>query len=124
MCVEADLEECIRVICKRPTSVRLVGVHRSRLVATCADDVEVLHAATSQLELVKFFLSNAAARSRRGNARKVMLIDIGMAQFYAAIEESSTSTWLQNEQAGKRTRSFFLFYALAATNCHQQLEEK
>ena len=89
--VEADVEECVRVTGKKPIGVRWVdvvkgfGVYRSRLVAkdfrpkSGVDDVEGLYAATPPLELVKFLLTNAAASSRRGNVRKVMLIDIGKA---------------------------------------------
>ena len=45
-----------------------------------------LYAVPPPLELVQFFLSTAAASSKRGNARKVMLFDIGKAHFHAPIE--------------------------------------
>ena len=96
--VEADVEECVWLTGKKPIGVRWVdvdegfGVSCRRLVAkdfrrkSGVDDVEGLYAATRPLELVKFLLTNAAASSRRGNVRKVMLIDIGKAHLYAPIE--------------------------------------
>ena len=73
VCVEADVEECIRGF----------GVHRSK---SRVDDVEGLYAATPPLELVKFLLTNAAASSRSENVRIAMLIDIGKAHLYAPDE--------------------------------------
>ena len=51
------------------------------------DDVGGAVRGDAPLELVKFLLTNAAASSRKGDVRKVMLIDIGKAHLYAPIEE-------------------------------------
>ena len=68
---------------------------RSRLVAkdsgqkSRVNHTEGVYAATPPLELVKFLLTNAAASSRRGHFRNVMLIDIGKGHLYAPSEEGA-----------------------------------
>ena len=86
-----DTSECWDKKGKGPIPVRRVdvhkgfGVHRSRLVAkdyrpkSKVGDREGLFASTPPLEMVKLVIMQAAARSKRGEVRKVMFIDIGKA---------------------------------------------
>ena len=90
--VEADVEECVFVTGKKPIRVEVdkgFGVYRSRLIAKDyrpKGKIEVLYAATTQLEVVKFLIMQAATKGGQGEVRKVMLIDISKVRLYAPIE--------------------------------------
>ena len=112
--VEADVEECVKVTGKKPIQVRWVdvdkgfGVYRSRLVAkdfrlkNKIDDREGLYAATPPLEVVKFFIMQAATKCRQEEVRKVMLIDITKAHLCAPIEgEEYVDLAPERAKAGK-----------------------
>ena len=112
--VEADVEECVKVTGKKPIQVRWVdvdkgfGVYRSRLVGkdfrpkNKIDDREGLYAATPPLEVVKFFVMQAATKCRQEEVRKVMLIDISKAHLYAPIEgEQYVDLAPERAKAGK-----------------------
>ena len=89
--VAADVTECWEKTAKNPIGVQWVdvdkgfGVHRSRLVAkdfqpkSKVDDREGLYAATPPLEMVKFLIMRAGIKSKQGETRKVIFIDIGKA---------------------------------------------
>ena len=123
--VEVDVEECWQSKGRGPIGVRWVdvdkgfGVHRSRLVArdfrpkSKANDREGLYAATPPLELVKFLLMKAAMRCKRGEVRKVMLLDISKAHLYAPIEgEEFVDLPPERAKQGKCAKLLYTLYGL------------
>ena len=123
--VEVDVEDCWKSKGRGPIGVRWVdvdkgfGVHRSRLVArdfrpkSRANDREGLYAATPPLEMVKFLIMKAAMRCKRGEVRKVMLIDIGKAHLYAPIEgEEFVDLPPERAKPGKCAKLLYTLYGL------------
>ena len=123
--VTANVTECWEKTGKRPIGVRWVdiekgfGVHRSRLVAkdfrpkSKVNDREGLYAATPPLEMVKFLIMRAAMRSKQGEIRKVMFIDIGKAHLYAPIEgEVFVDLPPERAEEGKCAKLMYTLYGL------------
>jgi hypothetical protein len=120
-----DTSECWDKKGKGPIPVRWVdvhkgfGVHRSRLVAkdyrpkSKVGDREGLFASTPPLEMVKLVIMQAAARSKRGEVRKVMFIDIGKAHLYAPIEgEVYVELPPERAQPGKCAKLIYTLYGM------------